>query len=281
MKEYIIRTATRKEVDLAVEWAAQEGWNPGLHDAECYYAADPGGFLIGLLNGEPIAMVSSTRYGDTFGFAGFYIVKPDFRGQGYGLQIAQAAIERLKGRNVGLDGVVEQQENYKKSGFKLAYRNVRYQGRGGGQESGNTDIVALSSLPFESVAAYEQPFFPERRDAFLKAWVTQPDSTALGILKGGKLAGYGVIRACRTGHKIGPLYADGSRLAARLFQSLASTVSETDPVYLDVPEPNEAAVELAQRHGMEIVFETARMYSGDAPALPLQRIFGVCSFEVG
>ncbi len=30
-KTYTIRTMARKEVDLAVEWPAQEGWNPGLY----------------------------------------------------------------------------------------------------------------------------------------------------------------------------------------------------------------------------------------------------------
>jgi len=40
------RTMKRGEVDLAVDWAASEGWNPGLDDAACFHAADPGGFLI-------------------------------------------------------------------------------------------------------------------------------------------------------------------------------------------------------------------------------------------
>jgi hypothetical protein len=40
---------SRQELDLAVDWAAAEGWNPGLHDANCFYAIDPNGFLIGLL----------------------------------------------------------------------------------------------------------------------------------------------------------------------------------------------------------------------------------------
>ncbi|MCI5125057.1 MAG: GNAT family N-acetyltransferase [Candidatus Electrothrix sp. AR5] len=73
---------TRKEVDVAVEWAAQEGWNPGIHDADCYFTADPNGFLIGLLDDEPIATISAINY--SFGFIGFYIVKPEHRGTGYG-----------------------------------------------------------------------------------------------------------------------------------------------------------------------------------------------------
>jgi hypothetical protein len=44
---------------------------------------------------------------------------------------------------------------------------------------------------------------------------------------------------------------------------------------------NEAAVDLARRHNMTAVFETARMYAGGNPDLSLDRIFGVTSFELG
>ena len=40
---------TRAELDIGIGWAADEGWNPGLHDADSFYATDPGGFLIGRL----------------------------------------------------------------------------------------------------------------------------------------------------------------------------------------------------------------------------------------
>ena len=70
---YTIRVATRGEVDIAVEWAAEEGWNPGLYDADCYYSTDPDGFFIGLLDSEPVATISAIKYGHSFGFVGFYM----------------------------------------------------------------------------------------------------------------------------------------------------------------------------------------------------------------
>jgi GNAT superfamily N-acetyltransferase len=151
-KNYTIKTMDRKEVDIAIEWAAKEGWNPGLHDAECYYTADPTGFLIGFLDEEPIATISAINYCKSFGFLGFYIVRPEYRGKGYGIQIWNAGLKYLKGRNIGLDGVVAQQDNYKKSGFKPAYSNIRYEGHGGGVPPENADIVNLSTLPFETIA---------------------------------------------------------------------------------------------------------------------------------
>lgn len=278
---YTIRTMRPEEVAIAVEWAAQEGWNPGVHDAECYRAADPGGFLVGLDRGDPVATISAVRYGDEFGFIGFYIVRPDRRGNGFGLRIWQAALDHLGGRLIGLDGVVAQQHNYRKSGFSLAHRNIRYEGAGLGGHPDDADIVELHELPLETVLSYDRPFFPAERSAFIRAWITQPGSSALGIRRNGALAGYGVIRACRSGCKIGPLFADDAVAAEALFTALASRAKPSDPVYLDVPQVNEAAMDLARRHGMRAAFETARMYTGEAPAIPLDRIFGVTSFEVG
>ena len=279
--DYTIRTMRRQEVDLAIDWAAAEGWNPGLYDANCFYAADPGGFLVGVLGDEPVATISAVQYGGSFGFAGFYIVKPGFRGRGYGMQIWNAALARLAGRMIGLDGVVDQQLNYRKSGFVLAYRNIRYQGTGGGCFPGGAEIVPLSTRPLDEVCAYDRPFFPDNREQFLKGWIRQPRSTALGILRNHTLAGYGVLRACRTGYKIGPLFADSPELAERLFLALKAQAPEGDPIFLDTPEVNAAAVDLAKRHNMAAAFETARMYAGTAPELPFHRLFGVTTFELG
>lgn len=278
---YRITTMRRDEVDLAVEWAAREGWNPGLYDAGSFYAADSTGFLIGLLDAEPVATISVVRYGQSFGFLGFYIVAPAHRGQGYGLQIWNAGLKYLEGRNVGLDGVLAQQGNYRKSGFMLAYRNVRYEGRGPIKASKSSGIVELSRVPFETVEAYDRPFFPASRTQFLRSWIHQEGSRALGIMRGGVLAGYGVIRPCRSGYKIGPLFADGPDQAETLLAALTSQVEADAPVYLDTPQVNPAAVELAQRHKMMPVFETARMYTGPAPDIALDRLFGVTTFELG
>ena len=280
-KNYTIRIANRTEVDIAIEWAAKEGWNPGLYDAECYHSADSNGFLIGILGDEPIATISAIKYGKSFGFIGFYIVKEVYRGKGYGIQIWNAALNHLKGRIIGLDGVVAQQENYKKSGFKLAYRNLRYEGVSDGKTYNDPKIIKLPDLPFEEIESYDQPFFPEDRSLFIKSWINQPECTALGIMRSGKFSGYGVIRACRSGNKIGPLFADSPELAESLFLALRSTIKTGETIYLDTPEINQNAVVLAKRYNMKILFETARMYTGEIPDMPMYRFFGVTSFEVG
>ena len=42
-RDYRIETMPFSEVETAIDWAAREGWNPGLSDAACFHAVDPNG----------------------------------------------------------------------------------------------------------------------------------------------------------------------------------------------------------------------------------------------
>ncbi len=281
MADFSIREMARNELDSVLGWAEQESWRPGLADADYFYQTDPHGFFIGLLDGEPIASISGVKYGDHYGFIGLYIVKPEWRGQGYGIQLWQTAMTYLQGRNIGLDGVIAQQGNYQKSGFKIAYRHVRYQGVSAHQSVSDKTIVPASDIPFAELFAYDTALFPASRPEFLQAWLNQKYGAALAITHDGRLSGYGVIRACHTGFRIGPLFADTPAVAQALFNALQNTVPENSPIFIDIPEPNADAVALVTAQGMEPIFETARMYTQSQPALDLGRMYAVTSLELG
>jgi GNAT superfamily N-acetyltransferase len=275
-----IRAMTPAELELAIEWAAEEGWNPGLADAACFHAADPQGFLIALCGGAPVASISVVRYADAFAFLGFYIVRPPFRGRGYGLRLWQAGMARLEGRTVGLDGVVAQQANYARSGFVLAHRNIRFGGDVRVEAPSDARLVSVDDDLVPAVLAFDRRFFPASRESFLRCWLRPDRRSTLALVENDRVQGYGVIRDARTGRKIGPLFAAGEGDADVLFRALASTAGG-GLVFLDVPEPNQSALDLAARYDLAPAFETARMYRGAAPALPLDRIYGITSFELG
>ena len=277
-----IRTMRPDEVGLAIEWAAREGWNPGLHDAACFHAADPDGFLLAECEGEAVGCISAVSYAGRFGFIGLYIVQPAWRGRGIGLQLWQAGMARLQGQVVGLDGVPAQQDNYRKSGFALAWNNVRFAGTARAAASATPpQIVPLAAVDFAALCADDRRVFPAPREAFLCSWIAMPDATGLAWMEHGRLAGWGLIRRCRDGHKIGPLVADGPGIAEALYAALCASVPAGDAVYLDVPLPNADAVALAAAQGLRSVFETARMYAGPPPAVELRRVYGVTTFELG
>lgn len=277
---FLIRQMQLSDLEVAVSWAAQEGWNPGLYDIGSFYQADPNGFLIGELDSRPISCISAVSYGETFGFIGFYIVHPKFRGQGYGWQTWQQGMNYLGDRNIGLDGVIAQQQNYRKSGFSLAYRNIRYQGTFPQLRARSNHLVNASDVSFEQLLAFDAQFFPVPRPSFLQAWISQPGSIALVKQERQTLLGYGVIRPCHVGWKLGPLFALNEPTADELFRSLV-TYSNGETCFLDVPEPNVAALSLAKTYGMTPVFETARMYTKEPPNCQIEGIFGVTTFELG
>ncbi len=276
------RRMHRAELDHAADWAAAEGWNPGLQDAEAFWAADPQGFFIAEREGTPAAAISVVRYSPGFAFLGFYIVPPGLRGQGLGLALWQHAVAAQPAACIGLDGVPAQQANYVKSGFALAWRNIRFAADRPAAPPVPTGIALAdaATLPFTTIAAYDRLCFEAPRDAFLRAWLTLPGHVALAAQRDGQLAGYAVLRPCRQGAKIGPLFADDAAVAQGLFAALLAR-APAGPVFLDVPEPNAAAVAMARAAGMAPAFETARMYTAPPPPTDQARIFGITSFELG
>ena len=281
--ELAIRTMSLQDMAVAVEWAAREGWNPGLADAKCFHRADPEGFLVGEVDGSPASCISVVRYGSGFGFLGFYIVKPEFRGRGFGWKTWLAGLSHLGGRNIGLDGVIDQQDNYRKSGFKLAHRNIRYRGTTAAvTQAGGGDLeIQRDAGRDNALLEYDRQFFPDNRQQFIRGWCHETGHELAVAREANGVSGYGVIRPCREGYKIGPLFADSPRCAVALLHDLTGRVAAGKPFYLDVPEPNSAAMHLVDSLGMQSVFETARMYSVRDPDLPLDRLYGITSFELG
>lgn len=282
--ELTIRAMTRPELDTLVEWAAAEGWNPGVNDAEIFWGADPEGFGAAERDGELIGGGSIVAYGGRFGFMGVFIVRPDLRGRGLGRQLWHARRDRLIARLdapavIGMDGVFAMEDFYARGGFVLSHRDLRFEGVGA-QGPLDARVVDLSEVPFADLARYDAAHFPAPREAFLQAWISQPGCRALGALQDGGLSGYGVIRSCRQGFKIGPLFAADAEIAEALFVGLVDHAPGV-PIFLDAPENNPDAMALAERHGLREVFGCARMYYGPPPQLPDREIFGVTTFELG
>jgi GNAT superfamily N-acetyltransferase len=275
---------TREELDVLVDWAADEGWNPGLHDAALFWDTDPEGFVAAVEGGEVVGGGSIVSYGRRFGFMGFFIVAPAHRGRGLGRRLWTHRRDRLRSRlrpgaSIGLDGVFDMQAFYARGGFVLAGRDLRFEGTGAAAPLPD-GLVDAREVPVAALAAFDAAHFPAPRRAFVERWIAQPGSRALAAVDAGGLRGYGVVRACRRGFKIGPLFAAGGAVAEDLFRGLGDHAAGA-PLFLDVPEGNAAAVALARRHGMREVYGCARMYLGPRPPLPEDEVFGVTTFELG
>lgn len=278
------RNLTRDELDVALSWASREGWNPGLHDASVFWAADPDGFYGMFLGGELIGTVSIVSYGGQLGFVGLFIVRPDQRGKGLGTAFWNFFTHRLTERldanaPAALDGVFTMQDYYARGGFVFTHRNLRMEGVG---EAGPSapGLCKLSDLSFDALVAYDAAHFGTTRPDFLRQWIAPEGGLGVAVMDEGTISGYGVVRPCGRGFKIGPLFAENAGTAETIYRAL-SAHAVGQPLFLDLPEINEEACALARRHGLKEVFGCARMVRGVAPRLPWASIFGITTFELG
>jgi GNAT superfamily N-acetyltransferase len=264
---------------VGVEWAEAEGWNPGLDDDRRFLAADGGAFLATFRGGLVAATASCALYGDGYAFIGFFIVRPDLRRRGLGSALFTRALGRANGRVVGLDAVLDQVPFYARRGFVASHRNVRWRMAGGG--SCPSGLVELGSVPFAEVLGFDAAVFGAERERFLRAWLDRPPEQALAYVADGRLAGYGLLRQCRVGAKVGPLFADDVEVAGALLAGLAAAAPEGTDVFVDMPAANPRVRVLQASRAMEPAFETVRMYLNGRPAEDVRRVFGVTTLEFG
>ena len=271
-------------LNTLMQWAREEGWNPGLHDAEVFWATDPEGFYGCYLEGELIGGGSIVSYGGAFGFMGFFIVKPQYRSCGVGRKLwyqrRDTLLSRLEeGAAIGMDGVVTMQPFYEKGGFEIAFRDERHEKTGEPFEV-DEKISSIVEDDMESVLAYDQKCFGFARPQFLKPWLKMPGVKTFKYLDNGKIKGFAVVRKVNTGFKICPLFADDGLVAEELYKACLNAVIG-EPLYMDIPVVNSAAMALTQKYQTRYVFECARMYYGKAPEMKIENVFGVTTFELG
>ncbi|KAJ3114663.1 hypothetical protein HDU96_001807 [Phlyctochytrium bullatum] len=292
---------------VCVSWADEQQWNPGKSDVDTFPLADPNGMFAGYVDGEAVSCVTAMKYEKNVGFVGYYIVhNASDRGKGYGLQIFKNAMAYLgPDCNMGLDGVVEQQKNYERSGFKKVWDNIRFHGSRPQAEFSVPSLPstlaaleltnAVSDATIAAVQEYESIYSGCKRPLdFFRAWLNHPvistvlivDATAAGgPTSAAQIKGFGSIRPATTGFRIGPLYATSPEVASVISAMLANKATAGQAVFADVCMANTAAPKVFEGVGLSGVggFVTGRMWSKGRPIEEdaVKGVFGVMTLEIG
>ncbi len=282
----IIRQMSQPEQRQLLDWAALEGWNPGLNDADLFWNLDPDGFMAVEVENKLAGGGAVIRHNSMFGFMGLFIVDKQFRGRKLGSKLWVARKEKLQSRlapeaTIGLDGVDEMVPFYERGGFRQFTRHRRF-------EFNSTDstpdldscLTELANIDFSEVEDLDEGCFPGNRHAFLRNWIEQENAIGLGFVEKDRLRGYGLMRPCLSGWKVGPLIAEEANIANRLWTGLARH-GEGNSMFIDSPDDNPAAMDLCKSFSMTEVFGCQRMYLGHPPELDHAKIFGITTLEVG
>jgi len=273
----IIRRMALSDLEMVLGWAKDEGWNPGLSDAAAFFASDLDGFFLAEVDGNPAAAISVVNHDEEYAFLGLYICRAQFRGQGIGRALWVEALKHAENRSVILEGVLAQQENYARSGFRLLGQTVRYEGKIDDTQS-EADVATLADQPV--LANLDHKALGYRRPAFSNVWFKPTvDRQTMVLRKGSQPTAYATFRRCANGTKIGPLFASTEAEARRLLA--AHPFDRTEALFIDVPTSCTLLTRLLKDAGFLPVFETAQMVLGDAARCDLPAYSAVATLELG
>lgn len=273
-----LRRMTAEELATVLDWAAEEGWNPGLDDAAAFYAADPEGFFVAEVAGTLAAAISVVNHSESFAFLGLYICRPAYRGRGVGYALWRHALEHAGSRTVGLDGVPAQQENYRRSGFVLAGETLRFEGAVAPLSAAQVRAARPDEFPILAEMEAEANGYTKAR--FAAAWLAPAATRKTLVFSNGEAPeGFVTIRQCRQGHKIGPLIASDIDMAIALIHAAAAHAGAGRMV-VDVPSDAAELTEFCRSLEMGCAFNTARMYRGPVPE-PGRNMRTIATLELG
>ena len=274
-----VTRATRDDWRTVERWIEEQGWDPGVSDADQFYAQDPEGFFVGWLGDQIVSAIAVVNYDDSFAYLGHYLVRSDLRGFGYGISTWNAAIGHAGNRTIGLESGDEHLEKYRCAGFVDAYRTQHLAGRVQPSAMPKGVLPATSVDPLE-IGAYDSLAFPADRTRFIAHWIAARGHRALVRVVDGQLAGYGVIREATSGYRVGPLVANNRGDAEALFDALTFGLGDVE-VSLEAPEPLAEMTSIAEARGLAASYETVRMYNRPVRPTAMHRNYAVASFELG
>ena len=294
-KTFSIRLISNNEIDKVTDWAKLEGFAPGFDDISIYKNTDKQGIWVACLNNEPIGSIACVKYNEFYGFIGLFIVKKEFRNQGFGLLLWKHALKYLKDiKCIGLEAAPSRLNDYQKWGFKQSSITNRWKLYGFSnlpkknfyKDSYHSfKVVPGSQISSEAVLNYDSQREPSPRPHFLNDWLKNSFGTVSALIDdNGMCHGFGRIRPCilqsnKKGWRIGPLLADTPPLAELLIRELVQGLESE--ILLDCPGLNPYANYLLSNLGFEEISKTYRMYKGVQPPCPMNQVYGLACLELG
>ena len=290
----LIQTKTEFE-SIIINAMVKEGWGPGLQDAECFMACDPTAGFVGELNGKPICCFTMAKYGDSFAFAGSYIVGKKYRGKGYGKKIYDFAMASGKHfPSIGTIAGLPREEMNKHNGFRSVFYgaffvfNIQTTIACFSETSKrcHVKIKRIEDVDMQALFMYDASVFGFQRHAFLSKWLRMIGSHArVAIDCEGSIVGYTVARPTfiKQSYKIGPLYADSDEVAEKLlkavFEELLQQEKPAPVVCIDAP--TEKASKLCERLQGKRSLELVYMVMNDLPDACFDKWFGCTTVQFG
>ena len=281
-----LRTLTPADLAFADSIRALAGWNQTLADWKRFLATEPQGCFLAEWNGNPAGTATTIRYGRDLAWIGMVIVHPDFRQRGIGRALLEHCISHLRGlgvRCIKLDATPAGKLVYDRLGFRSEWTLNRWFGRPASTNPAGPQpaIRPWRAADAELLDSLDVGAFGVSRRSLLAALARQSCSALVMEPTPGSISGFGFARPGSQALYLGPVVANSDAAGLALVEALIDG-NPGKMVYWDIPDPNEAAVELAKRYEFKVQRPLVRMFLGENEvAGDPRRQFGLAGPEVG
>ncbi|KAF1940315.1 hypothetical protein EJ02DRAFT_467472 [Clathrospora elynae] len=243
---FTIRSAASVEEVSALWWPLMQdlGWNRAEADCHTHYTVAQNGenwlLVIPEKSGKPEGCLLALIYPNSTGWIAFFILNASSRGQGLGRELwkeMDLTFRRAATTTIGLDGVQEQYDTYRRRGFESAGKihilaRHALKGKPTIQPLDLTGAVELQDLrdadPKE-LAKLDYEHTGLDRSAYWATGLLVDRMYAFGFAilspKNDRLTGFIYVRRCENGHRFGPLYAETYAQAKQLLHKAMNNVS--------------------------------------------------------
>jgi ribosomal-protein-alanine N-acetyltransferase len=293
MPELIIRPARASDIPEIVRWARSEEFAPGFGDVDIYRNTDKQGVWVGWVDSTPVGCIAGIKYNNIYGFIGLYIVRPEYRGQGYGHRLWEQALRHLQDvKCVGLEAASHLITNYAEWGFKTSSQTIRWQlfnsedglSSQAALNPQDLNVVSGPDIPLEAIKKYDSEREFTARPHFLSQWLKHPSGKVIALIdKYNHCHGFARIRPCLLpageGWRIGPILADSPVLAKALILNLL--IEHKGVILIDSPQRNDNSQSLLSSLGFREISATTRMYKGSHKVVLTKDVYGLACLELG
>lgn len=259
-----LRPMTMNDLALGMRLKQQAGWNQLEVDWQRLLDLQPDGCFVAEWDGVPAGTVVTCLFGPV-AWVAMVLVDESLRGRGIGRALMGHALEFLDSRrieSVRLDATSLGQPLYETLGFVPQFSVVRFAGQPvsivGGAECAT---VFPDESQLADVIALDRRITHTERGRLLRRFFAESPASVQVVAGAEGVTGYLTSRPGSRAIQVGPGVALDDTAGEQLLCDVLRR-NACQPVFVDIPEQNSAAAQVATRFGLTEQRRLLRMCRG-------------------
>jgi ribosomal protein S18 acetylase RimI-like enzyme len=252
---------TADDLDLAMSLKDQAGWNQTEADWRRFLDMEPDGCFVAEWDGRAVGTTVTCVLGSVAWIA-MVLVDADWRGRGIGKTLMSHALDFLDKRgipSVRLDATALGKPLYEKLGFVLEYELARYEGVPQGTTS-SAVVEKADPQDWPQLFQWDREITSADRSKLLARLFSERPEEVRVFRSGKQVVGFLAGRPGTRAWQIGPCLA--AHEAGVMLLANAAHRHAGEPVFIDIPVQNEAAIATARELGLNVQRQLVRMCRG-------------------